>query len=48
MYTCVYVYIYIYIYIYIHIHLYEELMLGWLETRLAQIALDYLKLAYTA
>ena len=57
MYTYIYIYIYTYIYIYVYIYgksayqgkphvLYDmRKLLGWLETRLAQIALDHIKLA---
>ena len=41
MYVC----IYIYIYIYIGEKPYMRTLLGWLETRLAQITFNYLKLA---
>ena len=38
-------YIYIYIYIYIYVAMfYTRSLLGWLETRLAQITLDYLNM----
>ena len=40
---CMYGYIYIYIYIYTHI-LYMNNFFGWLETRLAQMTLNYLSI----
>ena len=57
IYIYIYIYIYTYIYIYVYIYgksayqgkphvLYDmRKLLGWLETRLAQIALDHIKLA---
>ena len=48
----IYIYIYIYIqmniYIYIYIYICMRKLLGWLETRLAQITLTYLKIAARA
>ena len=38
-------YIYIYIYIYVYVAEVMRILLGWLETRLAEITLNYLTIA---